>query len=316
MVYGVAIRFPVTETAASANSRAAGLGIAAISAAWGTVGVIVKEVDLPAVAIVQARTAIAVPTLALILAVGRRWLPGRPLDRRALTRGAIGGVLVAAHWVCFFEAFKRAPIGTVLLITFLAPVFVAVAAPVTLGERVTRRTAVGLALGLGGSALVVGGPGGSGTTTAGLVLALLAAVSYAALVLLLKPLAEGHGGVRVALVEMSVATVVLVPFTALSGASRPDPSDWGLLLVLGVVETGVLLALYYSCLARVPATEAGVLAYLEPAAGVLFGWWLLDESLTVGTVAGGAFIVAAGMMVLFAPDRPPVASPEAAGVPG
>lgn len=297
-------------------SRVAGAGIAAISAAWGTVGVIVKEVDLPAVAIVQARTAIAAVTLALILVVGRRWLPGLPLDRRAMVRAGLGGVLVAAHWVCFFEAFKRAPIGTVLLITFLAPVFVAVAAPALLGERVTRRTALGLVLGLSGSALVVGGPGGSGTTTAGLVLAFLAAVSYAALLLLLKPVAEGHGGVRVALVQMTVAAVVLVPFTAASGATAPDATDWGLLLILGVIQTGVLLALYFTCLARVPVTEAGVLAYLEPAAGVLFGWWLLDEALTVGTVAGGALIITAGLLVLFAPDHSPVASPEAAGVPG
>lgn len=305
-----------TSTATPANSRVAGLGIAAISAAWGTVGVIVKEVDLPAVAIVQARTAIAVPTLAVLLVVGRRWLPGLPLDRPSATRAAIGGVLVAAHWVCFFEAFKRAPIGTVLLITFLAPVFVAVAAPAMLGERVTRRTTIGLALGLAGSVLVVGGPGGSGTTTAGLVLAFLAALSYAALLLLLKPVAEGHGGVRVALVQMSVASLVLVPFTLVSGATAPDAMDWTLLLVLGVVQTGVLLALYFTCLARVPVTEAGVLAYLEPAAGVLFGWWLLDEAFTVGTVAGGALIVTAGLLVLFAPDRSPVASPEVAGVPG
>ncbi len=298
------------------RSRPAGLGIAAISAAWGTVGVIVKEVDLPSVAIVQARTAIAVPTLALLLAVGRRWLPGAPLHRRAALRAGLGGVLVAAHWVCFFEAFKRAPIGTVLLITFLAPVLVAVAAPVLLGERVSRPTVVGLTLGLAGSALVVGAPGGSGTTTAGLALAGLAAVSYAALVLLMKPVAEGHGGVRVALVEMAVAAVVLVPFTLASGASRPDAGDWALLVVLGVVETGLFLAIYYSCLARVPATEAGVLSYLEPAAGVAFGWWLLDEPLTVGTVAGGALIVAAGVLVLFGPNRPPVSSPEVAGVTG
>ncbi len=201
------------------RSRAAGLGIAAISLAWGTVGVIVKEVDLPAVAIVQVRTALAVPALGLFLLVARRWLPGVPFRRRNLLRAVAGGVLVAAHWVCFFAAFKRAPIGTVLLITFLAPVMIAVAAPVLLGERVDRRTVLGLVLGLAGSALVVGGPGGSGTTAAGLGLAFLAAVSYAGLVLLMKPVAEAHGGVRVALVEMSVAAVVLVPFTAASGAA-------------------------------------------------------------------------------------------------
>src|SRR5690606_23272006 len=120
------------------RSRAAGLGIAAISLAWGTVGVIVKEVDLPAVAIVQVRTALAVPALGLFLLVARRWLPGAPFQRRNLVRAVAGGVLVAAHWVCFFAAFKRAPIGTVLLITFLAPVLIAVAAPVLLGERVDR----------------------------------------------------------------------------------------------------------------------------------------------------------------------------------
>lgn len=303
------------EASGASAARAAGVGIAAISAAWGTIGVIVKEVDLPAVAIVQARTMIAVPTLGLLLWAGRHRLPGRSMDRRAALRVVGAGVLVAAHWVCFFEAFKRAPIGTVLLVTFLAPVFVAAAAPFVLGERVTRRTIFGLGLGLAGSVLVVGGPGGGGATSTGLLLAFLAALSYAGLLLLTKPVAERHGGVRLALLQMAVAALFLVPFTAASGATWPDATDWALLAVLGVVQTGLLLALYFTCLARVPVTEAGVLAYLEPAAGVFFGWWLLGEGLTVGTVAGGALIIAAGVVVLFAPDHPPVASPEVAGVP-
>ncbi|MEL7208126.1 MAG: EamA family transporter, partial [Actinomycetota bacterium] len=55
-------------------------------------------------------------------------------------------------------------------------------------------------------------------------------------------------------------------------------------------------------LARIPATSAGVLAYLEPAAGLLFAWWLLGEEPSAATMAGGALILVAGLLVVRSGD--------------
>lgn len=279
---------------------------------WGTIGVIVRHVDLPAVAIVASRVWLAAGALGIWLAV--RPVPGAALFRHRPRRTVLAGVVLAGHWVALVEALQRAPIGTVLLITYLSPVAVAVAAPRALGEAVGRTTVTALALGVAGMALVVlpgGGEGPDGSGTAGVLIAVVAGASLAWLTILSKPLSEAYGGPRLAFLEMTVAGVVLAPLAATAGWGDPAPS-WLWLVVLGVVHSGLAVALYLGALARLPATSVGILAYLEPASAVLFGWALLSETPHVATLAGGALILAAGALVVRA-GAAAVPTPEVAG---
>ena len=296
------------------TERRAALTIALTATVWGSVGVIVRQVELPAVALVSARIWIAAPALALFLRQtdGRIGLPR--ISRNLL----LNGVVLAAHWVCFIAALQRAPIGTVLLITYLAPVGIAALAPAVLGEHVPGRTVAALAVAVTGIGLIAL-PAMDGTSTDGVVLALLTGVLYVPLALLNKSLSDSHGGVRLALFQLLVAAAVIAPFSAVADWGPPDRS-WVWLPVLGVLYTAAAFAIYLHSLAHVPATRAAVLLYLEPAAAVVFGWALLDESPTVGMLAGGALVVGAGILVArtpAAPEVPPVpVEEESSDVPG
>jgi drug/metabolite transporter (DMT)-like permease len=287
------------------------LTVALVATLWGTVGVIVREVDLPAVAIVASRVWLAAGALGVWLAV--RDVPGERLLTYRPGRTVAAGVVLAGHWVALVEALQRAPIGTVLLLTYLAPVAVAAAAPKALGEIVPRTTVVALGLGVAGMALVVlpGGGGGPDEGAAGVVLAVVAGASLALLTILSKPLSEGYGGVRLAFLEMSIAGLALLPLAATAdwGPFRPS---WLWLVVLGVVHSGAAVAVYLGALARLPASSVGILAYLEPVGAVLFGWLLLSESPHPATLAGGALILAAGVLVVRA-GAETVPTPEVAG---
>src|SRR6185436_9104777 len=102
-------------------------------------------------------------------------------------------------------------------------------------------------------------------------------------------------GVRLAFAELLVASVVLLPIAAFSDVGRPE-GTWAWLLVLGVVQTALGVGLYLSALARLPATDVGILGYLEPASAVVFGWVFLSETPDAATIAGGLLIVAAGVL--------------------
>ena len=284
--------------------------MAGVALLWGSIGVLVRWIDLPAVSVVFARVVIGAAGLAAWLRIrratagGARVGAGRPVDERSgvlSARTVVSGTLLAAHWVALFAAMDRAPIGTVLLITYLAPVMVAVAAPRVLGERATMVVSLALAGAVAGSALVVG-PGASDVAWTGLGLAGFAAVSYAVLTLTAKPLAATHGGVQLALVQQSVAAVVLLPFALAVDWGTPE-LDWGWLLVLGLVHTAAGIGLFLSALARLPVTSFGVLTYLEPVSAVLFGWVVLAETPGPATVVGGALILAAGAVVARAGAR-------------
>lgn len=290
--------------------------VAGVAAGWGTIGAVVRQVDLPAVAIVAGRVWVAALALGLLLWWRRDRIPGARLGSVAPRRVVLQGVLLAAHWVALVAALQRAPVGTVLLVTYLAPVGVAALAPATLGERVPRRTVAALGLGVVGVALVASPSIGS-PDAAGVGLAALAGALMVVLLLVAKTLAGPYGGVRLAFSQLAVAGVALVPLAA-GAAWGPPRAAWLWLLVLGLVHTALALLLFLGAMAHLPASEVGVLMEVEPVSGLLVGWALLSETPTPLTLLGGALVVVAGVLVGAAARDEPVPSlhPEVAGVPG
>lgn len=298
-----------------ASETRAVLLLVAVAVSWGSVGVFVREVDLPAVVIVASRAGIAALALGAWLRARADRLPGAGFLRHEPRRTLLNGVVLAVHWVTFIAALQRAPIGNVLLVIYLAPVGIAVLAPRVLGERVPVRTVVALALAVAGVAFVA-----SQTAAAeadGMWFAVASAALYVWLALLNKPLTSAYGGARLAFTQLLVATVVLLPFAATADLG-PASWSWAWLLVLGLGHTALCVAVYLTALERLPATRVAVLLYLEPVSAVALGWLLLDESPGFATAVGGALVVVAGLLV--ARPSPAVAvpaptQPEVAGVP-
>lgn len=297
-----------------AGRRGPEVTIAVVAAFWGTIGLVVREIDLSAVAIVTFRVLIASVGIAV-------WLLARPDDhgRRVIVRSPgrtlLQGLMLAAHWVLFFAALQRAPIGLVVLLVYVAPVLVAALAPLLLHEPLSARLVAAVGLGLAGTALLLG-PGTDGVEVTGVVYAVLAAVLMAGLILNARSLSPAYGGLRLALAEVGIAAVVLVPVAVAQGGGWPDRSEWAWLLVLGLVHTALCLAVYLGAMRHVPAVPVSVLSYLEPLSAALLGWLVLDEALGLGTVVGGLLVIAGGLLVLGAPGAPAPTPPEAAGLSG
>ncbi|MDP1793276.1 MAG: DMT family transporter, partial [Acidimicrobiales bacterium] len=263
----------------------------ATTATWGTVPLIVRTVDLPAAAVVAARFWFGALFLTVVvLWERRRERPsGPPVWSVARGRGVAVCLILVAHWLCEIGAYSYAPVGTALFIVFLAPIGIAALAPTVLGEHIDRRTVIALALAVSGfvfmsrSALEA-----SGAT--GLVLSVGGAITFVMLVLANKPLADTYGGIRAAQMQMTGAAVLIVPFVLASDIPSPEAS-WLWLIVLGIVHTGVAIAVYLSVLRIVGATVTGVLGYLEPTTAVVWAWLILGEDPSAATLVGGAAIL-------------------------
>jgi drug/metabolite transporter (DMT)-like permease len=279
--------------------------LGAVTAGWGTIPVLAGLVDLPSPLIVAIRLWTATICLAGVLAVehwrNRRTRGGTSVAEapRLLSvqpfRCCLTAAVLAAHWLALFAAYKRAPAGTVILIVYLAPLGVAALAPRLLGERLGRRTVAALAAATLGFALLAA-PTVHSAGASGLVLSLVAAALFVALILLSKPLAALYGGLRLAFIELGGAGLVLIP-VALATAWPAPSAAWWWVVVLGVVHTAVGITLYLSVLARVPATHVGILGYLEPVVVVLAAWLWLGQRPALATVAGGLLVVAAGITI-------------------
>lgn len=274
------------------------LTLAAVTITWGTIPLIVRDLPVSGASIAAARLAIAAAGLGVLVAVQarrRRPTPRLMAFRPAWCAGV--GLILAVHWVALFEAYKRTEISTVILIVYLAPVGVALVAPRALGEHVSSRTWGSLAVAVTGFA-VLAVPTVGDASRSGVALAVGAGVLFVALIIISKPLAEAYGGVRTAFIEFAGAALVLSPALFVTSWSRLDGAQWRLLVLLGLVHTGATVAAYLYALARVPATNAGIMGYIEPVSAVFFSWWQLHEPLRWTSVAGGALIVVAGIAVV------------------
>jgi drug/metabolite transporter (DMT)-like permease len=277
-----------------------------VAVAWGAIGLIVRAVDLPAAAIVGARCTIAAVTLGIFFAVRKRV---GILDRlvgdtngRASPLLLVGlGVLLGVHWLCLVSAQQRAPLGTVLFITYLAPVVVAALASRVVDEHVPARTVAALAVAVVGIALLARPGSANG---AGLVFALLAALTYGVLTVASKRAVLRIGGVRLALTQMATAAVVVAPFGLSARWGSPHPK-WLWLVVLGVVFTAFLSTAFLAMLRRLPVATVGVLSYVEPVSASLLAWLVLHEVPSALSLFGGVMVVGAGIMVTWPPSPTP-----------
>jgi drug/metabolite transporter (DMT)-like permease len=282
--------------------------VSALAASWGIIGIVVAKLDeLPALTIVFFRVALAALAIGAFLAATRR-----VFLMRLPSRAPLGlGFLLALHWGLYFLALQNTSVTSAVLITYSGPIFMAMLAPVMLSEHVPRSTIVALALSLGGVGLIAlaGGDGAGAVRVEGVLLALGAAVSMAVLIVSLKRWGHHLEPITVVFWQSVTAAVLLTPAVVLPSFDLGG-REIGYLLALGVLLTGVSGVIYVSAVRFVPATSAGILAYLEPVSAAILASLLLDERLTAQILLGGVCIVAGGVLVI-ARSRSPIASQAA-----
>jgi len=288
--------------------------VAGCALSWGFIGIIVRELPLPALTLVCVRVVLSGSSVALaVLLVGRRDLlrfPGRAVP--------VLGALLALHWGLYFTAIKETSVASAVLITYAAPIFMAMLAPLLIGERVPPVSVTALAVSMGGIAVIslAGGSGHDAVRAVGVVLALGAAVTYALVVVLIRRWAADVNPTTFVVWQEATAAVVLLPALFFADFGKLSAGDVGQLVLLGVVLTGFTGVLYVTALKYVPVTTVGILAYMEPVSAAVLASLLLGESLTVTVVVGGLAIVAAGIVVaLKGPQMAPsIEDPAAATV--
>lgn len=264
------------------------------------------HLPLPAAVIVLGRTGFA--SLALGLWLGYRRAVWRPASGRdGLAFAGLGGLL-AFHWYSFFAAVQLSTVAIALLTFSSFPAFVALLEPLFFGGRWRWQDGAIALVVLLGVALVVPQPlltpAGWGPASLAAFWGLLSGLSFALLQLLNKGYRQRYSALTLAFYQNLFACLSLLLLTPVPAAAW-QPTNLGLLLLLGVLCTAVAHTLFIESLATLRAQLASVISALEPVYGIGLAALLLGQWPTLQTLAGGLLIVGSTAAATYLEGRPP-----------
>lgn len=266
-------------------------------AAWGTAGaaasLVYRTSDMGPIALSFWRCAVG---FVLLLAVRllrprTRNVISEPLGRKAWRAGATG-LGLAVFQTAYFAAVEATGLAVGTVVTLGAgPVFIALGARLTLGERLGRGGVAAVAGALAGLAVLA--LGGEGTTVRpwGVLLALMSAAAYSVMTLLTRKWGRDGGAdaAGTSVWAFAVTSLSLLPFALAEGLlpHTVDPVRLGWLVAyISAVPTALAYALYFAGAAAVRSATVSVIMLLEPVSAAVLAVVLLGEHLTAPTLAG------------------------------
>ena len=279
----------------AASDRRRGVALCLVSACgFGLMAIIAKEAyraGLGVTSLLAARFVVAAAIFWALVAV-------RPTPRRAPPRlvaaclglGAIG---YAAQAGLFFSALEHIDASLTSLLLYTYPALVFCAAVALRREHFTAPKAAALALASGGAALVLLGGGTGGMEATGVLLALGAAMTYTAYILVADGIvARVDPFLLGALVTTGAAATFLVA-GGVGGSLEVTAGGWIWIVAIALVSTVLPIVTFVAGLRSVGASTASIVSTVEPVVTVGLAVALFGESLGPAQVLGGVLVLAA-----------------------
>lgn len=264
---------------------------------FGTIGILRRFIPLSSSLVALVRGVVGAAFLLLVILV-RRQRPDWDAVKSNLTLLLLSGTAIGFNWILLFEAYNYTSVATATLCYYLAPILVILAAPLVLKEKLTGKKAVCAAVALAGMVLVSGileSEGGKSGQMKGVICGVGAAVLYASVILMNKKM-KPISAYDKTILQLVVASVALVPYVLLT-------EDWPqvqisalsavLLLVAGVVHTGLTYWMYFGSMAKLKAQTVALFSYIDPILAIVLSMVVLKEPMSILSAMGAVMILGA-----------------------
>ena len=271
--------------------------LAASMLIFGSIGIFRRNIALSSGMIAFVRGLLG--TVFLCAAARVKGVPLRGgTDRKTYILLAVSGGLIGLNWMLLFEAFTYTTVPIATLCYYMQPTIVILLSPLLFRERLTGRRLAAAAAALAGMILISGvfGTGTEGTAGGkGILFGLSAAVLYAIVVIMNKKLG-GVPAYEKTVIQLAFAAAVMIPYLFLTGNMEftgISGKTLVLLLIMGVVHTGLAYVLYFGSIEGVKAQTIAVFSYIDPVSALIFSALFLHETLTIQGIAGAVLILGA-----------------------
>lgn len=276
------------------------VGVSAVS----TSAILIREADAPFLAIACYRMAFAAAPVGALALLQHRRAP-EPLFTNTLVPMILSGCLLAAHFAFWVRAVQETSIVTSVVLVTMQPLFVAIASPLLLRERVEPHIWLAIAVASAGALIMAAEDIGEGLgTLAGDLYATLGGMLAAAYLMVGRSVRPTTSWLRYIGVVYPVGALGLFAVLLVSGDDLGGFSTkaW---LMIGGLAIGPQLIGHSSinfALAYLSAVIVAMAILLEPVGTTALAAVLLDERPTVAEMVGSV-IVLAGVYMAIRPRR-------------
>ena len=263
----------------SSNSNTSISKVCLISAMviFSTIGIFRRYIPLPSSVLAAARGLIGTIFLMLVFLVKKEKFHPNSIKKNLFLL-LLSGFFIGFNWILLFESYRYTTVATATLCYYMAPIFVMIVSPFLAKEKMTLKKLLCIISSLVGMVFVSGilteiRSNGMPAITQlkGILFGLGAAAFYAGVILLNKRI-DGVGAYEKTIFQLGCAAVTLLPYVLLTesfDAVKLTPVVLVLLVLVGVVHTGIAYALYFHSMSDLKAQTIALYSYIDPVLAII-----------------------------------------------
>ena len=262
---------------------------------FGTIGLLRRYIPCSSGFLALTRAVIGAVFL-LILVRMKKQKPNLTAIRKNGLLLILSGAALGFNWIFLFDSYNHTSVATATVCYYLAPILVILLSPVLFKEKLTRRQRIGAICAMTGLIAVsglldTGLPGWE--EWKGICFGLAAAVLYACVMILNKKL-RSIGPYDKTISQLFLAAAVMLPYVLLTespGQTGLSIQTLPLLLVAGIVHTGIAYWLYFGSMGALKAQTMALYSYLDPIVAIVLSLVVLKEPMTPIAAIGSLLVL-------------------------
>ena len=282
------------------NKKLAKFELASAFVIWGTVGIFVKYIPLNSGLIAFDRSIVGMLFLLLVKLCTKSKFDLNAL-KKSLPLLCLNGALLGFNWILLFESYNFTSVAVSTICYNIGPIFVMLFSPIVFKEKLTivKLTCIFSAL---FGIVCVSGVLSEGMVSVkdfiGIALGLCAALLYAVTVMINKKIDKVDATDK-AITQFAASSVVMFIYSLF--VTKPEELTFSLttivlLLLVGVIHTGVAYTIYFKSLPYVTSQNVAIFAYIDPVVAVVLSALVLHEKLSFFVVLGAVVIIASALL--------------------
>lgn len=270
---------------------------------FGMTGLFLASIhNLPITSVIFYRLLFGLFFIFIFLLVTNRLGELKPGKRKF--RLLLQGIFIMVNMLFYFLCVKETCFSVAILLEYTAPIYVMLASPFILKEKIGKESIAALFLAITGVYFVIQPEGGfesiefSGSHLIGIASGLFAGMLLAVIIMNVRILKRDHSEFAIAFWGTAISCLLMLPFAFGTPFSLLAP-NLPILIVFGIVTVGIGGVLMTTGYANLQSQTGSLLALIEPVAGVFFDLVFLGVTLSAGILTGCVLVLAAAVIVSY-----------------